>query len=191
MKRPVPKDEEIPLNPKKYIISKTDSKGVIIYVNDYFIQVCQYSKKELIGQPHNIVRHPDMPRIAFKLMWDTIKQNKDFKALVKNLAKDGRYYWVLTKFEAVVDPVTNEIVSYTAYRSAATRKAIKEIIPIYKKLVELEKVGGMEQSGEYLAKFLKDNNTTYEKFLDKITEGKSSLFDGMLKSIRGIFGFGR
>ena len=73
----------------------------------------------------------------------------------------------------------------------APRKAIKEIIPIYKKLVELEKVGGMERSGEYLAKFLRDNNTTYEKFLDEITEGKSSLFDGMLKSIRGIFGFGR
>ena len=187
MQRPIPKDKEIPLNPNKWIISKTDPKGVITYANDYFIDVCQYSKEELIGQPHNIVRHPDMPRIAFKLMWDTIKQNKDFKALVKNLAKDGRYYWVLTKFETVVDPVSNEIVSYTAYRKAAPKNAIKEIIPIYKKPAELEKVGGMEQSGAYLTKFLKDNNTTYEEFLDKITEGKTNIFDGLLKSIIGIF----
>lgn len=188
MKRPIPKNKEIPLDPKKYIISKTDPKGIITYANDYFIEVCKYTKNELIGKPHNIVRHPDMPRIAFKLMWDTIKQNKDFKALVKNLAKDGRYYWVLTKFETVIDPVSNEIVSYTAYRRAAPRKAIKEIIPIYKKLVELEKVGGMEKSGEYFAKFLEENNTTYEDFLDKITEGKSGIFDSLLGSIKGIFG---
>ena len=86
MQRPTPINQEIKLNEKRYIVSKTDPKGIITFANPYFCMICGYSELELLGQPHNIIRHPDMPRIAFKLMWDTIQQGKDFTAVVKNLA---------------------------------------------------------------------------------------------------------
>jgi PAS domain S-box-containing protein len=76
----------------KLIISKTDLKGVITYVNTPFCKLSGYSKEELVGNPHNIIRHPDMPKEVFKLMWDTIQNNKRFRGFVKNLRKDGRYY---------------------------------------------------------------------------------------------------
>jgi PAS domain S-box-containing protein len=91
MQKPTPIDEEIKLDPKKYIISSTDAKGLITDVNDYFVEISGYSKDELIGKPHNIIRHPDMPKVVFKLMWEQLKSGHDILALVKNLAKDGRY----------------------------------------------------------------------------------------------------
>ncbi|MBP5779253.1 MAG: PAS domain-containing protein, partial [Campylobacter sp.] len=114
MARPRPKNEEIKLDPKKIIVSKTDANGIITYANDYFVEVCQYSQEELLGSPHNIVRHPDMPKVAFKLMWDTINKGENFKAVVKNLAKDGRYYWVITDFDPYYDPATGKIIEHTA-----------------------------------------------------------------------------
>ncbi len=184
MKRPEPKNQEIPLSTKRYIVSKTDTKGIIEYGNDYFMEVTGYTEKELIGQPHSIVRHPDMPKIAFKLMWDRINQGKNFVAVVKNLAKDGRYYWVVTDFEPKLDPITNEIISHTAFRKAASRKAIETMGPIYAKLLELEKEGGMEASEKFLYEFLEQNNVTYDEFVEKLSENKGLvhvLFNAMKK----------
>lgn len=79
-----------------------------------------------------------MPKVAFKLMWETIKKGKKFKALVKNLAKDGKYYWVVAHIEPHFDPITNEIISYVAYRKAPPRSAIEAIEPIYKALIKEE-----------------------------------------------------
>ena len=106
MKKPTPIDEEIQLDPKRYIISETDEKGKITFCNDYFMEVSGYSKEELIGKPHSIVRHPDMPKVVFKLLWETISQGKNINAVVKNLAKDGRYYWIFTEFETRRDADT-------------------------------------------------------------------------------------
>ncbi|PSM52521.1 PAS sensor-containing signal transduction protein [Campylobacter blaseri] len=187
MKRPEPINKEIKLTPNRYIVSKTDPKGIITYANDYFVEIVQYTRDELIGQPHNIIRHPDMPKIAFKLMWDTIQQGKNFKALVKNLAKDGRFYWVITDFENLYDPTRNRIVSYTAYRMAPPRSAIKTMEPIYKKLVELEKTGGMEASGKFLEEFLKENNTTYDDFIESLVTPKGNFLARIIDKIKSIF----
>ena len=138
MQRPIPIDREKVLNPKRYIVSKTDPKGVITYGNDYFVEISGYSEAELIGKPHNIIRHPDMPKIVFKLMWDRIQKGENIMAVVKNLAKDGSHYWVVTEFESKMDPLTNEPVSYTAFRKAAPSKAIETMAPIYRKLIEIE-----------------------------------------------------
>ena len=186
MKHPKPIDNEIKLSSKRYIVSKTDAKGIIEYGNDYFVEISGYSQKELIGQPHSIVRHPDMPKIAFKLMWDRISQGKNFMAVVKNLCKDGSYYWVVTDFEPRVDPLTNEIISHTAFRKAAPQKAIDTMIPIYDKLLELEKDGGMEASGEYLTNFLNENNTTYDAFINKLV-GNSGLFKLFFTAMKKMF----
>ena len=76
MKHPEPIDRQIRLNPKKYIVSKTDPKGILEYGNDYFVEISGYSESELIGKPHNIIRHPDMPKAVFKMMWDRINEGK-------------------------------------------------------------------------------------------------------------------
>ena len=186
MKHPAPKNHEIKLSPKRYIVSKTDPKGIIEYGNDYFVEISGYSEKELIGQPHSILRHPDMPKVAFKLMWERIKKGQNFIAIVKNLAKDGSYYWVVTDFETKMDPITNEIISYTAFRKAAPQKAIDAIIPIYKKLLEIEKEGGMEASEKYLRGFLEDKNTTYDKFIDELV-GNHGLFKVFFLAMKKLF----
>lgn len=186
MKRPIPIDNEIKLNTKRYIVSKTDPEGVIEYGNDYFVSVTGYKESELIGKPHSIIRHPDMPRIAFKLMWDRISKGGNFIAVVKNLAKDGSYYWVVTDFEPKIDPITNEIISYTAFRKAASQKAIDIISPIYAKLLEIEKEGGMEASEKFLRGFLEDKNTTYDDFIDEVV-GNKGLFKIFFKVMKKLF----
>jgi len=180
-------EEEIILNPKQYIVSKTDTKGNITYANDYFIGISGYSKKELIGNPHNIIRHPDMPRVLFKLMWQRIQTGQNIMAMVKNRAKDGRYYWVITDFEVKKDKLTNEIISYTAFRKAAPRDAIDKIIPLYKKLVEFEKIGGMVASEKYLLSYLEEENISYDEFINKLIKN-TGLFKLFFTTMKKLFG---
>jgi len=186
MKRPEPIDNEIKLNTKRYIVSKTNPQGIIEYGNDYFVEISGYRESELIGKPHSIIRHPDMPKIAFKLMWDRISKGNNFIAVVKNLAKDGSYYWVVTDFEPKVDPITNEIISHTAFRKAASQDAIDAITPIYKKLIEIEKESGMEASEKFLRGFLENKKTTYDEFIDEIVENKG-LFKLFFKAMKKLF----
>ena len=162
MKKPIPKDEEIPLDPKRYIVSENDEKGRITFANDYFCEVSGYTKEELIGQPHSIVRHPDMPKVVFKLLWQTIKQGKNINAVVKNLAKDGRYYWIFTEFEIRKDTDTGEIIGYHASRKTISRHVIEIIAELYKKLLEIEKSEGVEASERYLVSFLKEKGDDIE-----------------------------
>ena len=186
MKRPTPTDQEIKLSSKRYIVSKTDEKGIIQYGNDYFIEISGYTQEELIGQPHSIVRHPDMPKVAFKIMWDRIKQGKNFIAVVKNLSKSGAYYWVVTEFEPKIDAISNEIISHTAFRKAAPQKAIDAMTPIYAKLLEIEEEGGMIESENYLRKFLEENNTTYDDFINNLVDN-GGMFKIFFASMKKIF----
>ncbi len=186
MNKPTPINNEIKLSDKRYIVSRTDAQGIIEYSNDYFMEICGYTQEELIGQPHNIVRHPDMPKVAFKLMWDRIKQGKNFIAIVKNLAKDGSFYWVVTDFEPKVDAITNEIISHTAFRKAAPRKAIEAITPIYATLLKIEQEDGIQASENFLRNFLEENKTTYDEFIDK-TIGNSGMFKIFFKAMKKLF----
>lgn len=162
MQRPTPIDEAIKLDPKRYLVSRTDKHGVIEFANDYFIEISGYSKEELLGKPHNIIRHPDMPRIVFKLMWERIQEGKDMMALVKNLAKDGRYYWVFTTFEPDRDLDSGEIFGYKAFRKAPAKDAIEVIDTLYKKLLLIEKESDMQESFKYLKSFLKEKDLFLE-----------------------------
>ncbi|MEA2073025.1 MAG: PAS domain-containing protein [Campylobacterota bacterium] len=186
MKHPQPTDNEIKLNPKRYIVSKTDAKGIIEYGNDYFVEISGYTESELIGHPHSIVRHPDMPKVVFKMMWDRINSAKNIMAIVKNMAKDGSYYWVVTEFEPKVDSITNEIISHTAFRKAAPQKAIDAMEPIYQKLLEIEKEGGMEASEKYLRGFLEEKNTTYDALIDDLV-GNKGLFKIFFAAMKKLY----
>ena len=161
-KKPIPIDEEIVLDPKRYIVSETDEKGKITFVNDYFTEVSGYSEEELMGKAHNIVRHPDMPKVVFKLLWETISQGKNINAVVKNLAKDGRYYWIFTEFESRRDTDTGKIIGYHAARKSISKHVLEIIAELYTELLEIEKNEGVEASEKYLVAFLKEKGEDIE-----------------------------
>jgi len=163
---PTPIDREVNWDKSKTIMSRTDAAGTIDYVNQVFCDVCGYSAEELLGSPHNIIRHPDMPRVIFKVLWDNIQQGINFHAVAKNLAKSGEYYWVVTDFDIIKD-AQGKIASYLARRtSVPTQSVQKYIAPLYTKMLQVEAVGGMEASGAYLENFLKENG--YIDYIDFI-----------------------
>jgi len=124
-----------------FIVSKTDTKGLITYCNPIFIEFSGYTEDELIGSQHNIVRHPDMPRAAFKLAWDTIQSGKEFFAYVKNMALDGSFYWVFAHITPDRDQA-GRIVGYTSVRRSPRRAAITAITPVYAAMLAAEQAAG-------------------------------------------------
>jgi len=159
------------LNDEDYIVSKTDLKGRIIYCNKIFVEISGYSESELLGKPHSIIRHPDMPKIVFKLLWDRIKKKQDIFAFVKNLCKDGGYYWVFANVTATLDTNGN-IRDYHSVRRKPNRNALKTIEPIYSRLLEEERRGGMEASEEYLRNLLESKKMTYDSFVISLQNGE-------------------
>ncbi len=136
IKRPEPVDEEV-LFDGRSLISETDLKGVITFVNRKFVEMTGYSKKEAVGQPHNILRHPDMPKAAFEGMWKIIKEGKTWEGYVKNLRKDGKYYWVIVTIVPKKDENGN-IIGYIASRKMPDRNHLQKIIRQYEEMLEKE-----------------------------------------------------
>jgi len=124
--------KELPLDNDCIILSTTDAKGCITYVNDEFIKYSGFEEQELLGKSHNVVRHPDMPPQAFDNLWSTIKSNKPWMGLVKNRCKNGDHYWV----NAIVTPIvrSGQITEYQSIRTKASREDIDRAERIYRKL---------------------------------------------------------
>ncbi|PHR55368.1 MAG: aerotaxis receptor Aer [Arcobacter sp.] len=121
----------------RVIISETDLKGVITYANRKFCEISGYTREELIGQPHNIIRHPDMPKEAFSKVWSTIQAGQIWHGLIKNLRKDGQYYWVETEILPSKDN-DGKVIGYVAARKAASRKDVQETSEMYQIMKEKE-----------------------------------------------------
>ncbi len=120
---------EKPFPDGKLIVSRTDTKGIITHVNHSFVEMSGYSKEELIGAPHHILRHPFMPPAAFKDLWDTIEQGKKWHGYVKNLRKNGGYYWV---HAVVIANIRNgKITGYTSVRRKPSRRKVDECTKLY------------------------------------------------------------
>lgn len=163
-----PTNVEKVMRENDFIVSKTDTTGVLTYCNQIFMEFAKYEEHELLGQQHNIVRHPDMPRCVFKLLWDTVKQGKEINAYVKNMAKDGSYYWV----DANITPVVNdkgELQGYYSVRRKPDSVRLNKVKKLYKTLLDEEskysKSEGMKASEKLLNKILKDEGKTYEEFI--------------------------
>jgi len=165
--RPTPINEEIIIPDDQVLISITNPKGIITEVNDIFAQVSGYSKDELVGTSHNVIRHPDMPKTMFKIVWDRIIDKENVMAVVKNLAKDGKYYWVVTDFVTKVDENRN-IINYTAYRRPVHDKVKQAVIPLYKALCAIEDVAGMEAAEKFLIDYFEERNTNYDEMVEEI-----------------------
>ena len=168
MIRPEPNNQEKILRESDFIVSKTDPKGIITYGNQIFIEYSGYSESELLGAPHNILRHPDMPALVFKLLWDTIKQGREIFAFVKNLSKDGSFYWVF----AHVTPsysLDGRLSGYYSVRRKPKDGAVSAVVPIYSQLLKLEKEHGrsrgMQLGSELLDRTLSEAGMEYDEFV--------------------------
>lgn len=151
------------------IVSKTDPRGRITYVNDVFLRVSAYPEHELIGQPHSIIRHPEMPRGVFKLLWETITQGRELFAYIVNLAADGAHYWVLAHVTPTFGP-GGTIVGFHSNRRTATARALDRVRPLYDELLREERAHphppeAIAASSALLTRRLAELGTTYDEFV--------------------------
>lgn len=183
--RPIVLDEEITFSKKKFIVSKTDIKGKILFINKNFSEISGYTEAELIGANHNTLRHPDMPRSIFYLVWNALLAGQEVSGVVKNLAKDGRYYWVIADFSPKKNS-KGEITSLTSFRRAAPNKVIEEIEELYATMLDIEKKHGMEGALSYLEAFLEEHQMSYDEFLDELIRPKG-LVATLLAAFKKMF----
>ena len=170
IKRPIPIDEEVKWDKRATLMSRTNKHGHIMASNAAFQEVSGYTEAELYDQPHSLIRHPDMPKIIFKITWDNILAGRNFHAIIKNLAKSGEYYWVITDFE-VGRNIMGEVVTIMARRRAVPQYVITDHIePLYQTLLKLEKIGGMELSNRYFKGFLEKQGKSYIEYIMDILD---------------------
>jgi PAS domain S-box-containing protein len=151
------------------IVSKTDTKGRITYGNEVFLRISGYPESEIVGAPHSILRHPDMPRCVFKLLWNKIEAGDEIFAYVVNMANGGDHYWVF----AHVTPTfgaDGKISGFHSNRRKPTPAQIKTVSDLYRSLREIEdrssdRKVGMEQAYEHLSGLLKSKGASYEEFI--------------------------
>ena len=125
-------DQEYTLHDEQYLISRTDARGRIIYANPAFVEVSGFSREELVGSAHNIVRHPDMPEEAFADLWRTIQRGDSWTGVVKNRRKDGGYYWVLANVTPIME--RGETICYASVRVKPTREQVEAAEAVYARL---------------------------------------------------------
>jgi len=179
MSRPhiTPTGRAATFNEEEIIVSKTDLRGVITYTNDVFRRVSGYTERELIGQPHNIVRHPEMPRCVFKLLWDTLEAGQEVFAYIVNLAKNGDHYWVFAHVTPSVD-AKGEIIGYHSNRRVPCDDALATIIPLYTELSAVERRHSnpreaMEASSAELHRKLSAQGLDYSQFVFSLSQSTS------------------
>ncbi len=147
-----------------FIVSKTDLKGNITYVNKIFMDIGEYREAELLGKSHNIIRHPEMPKAIFKLLWERVSKKEEVFAYVLNKTKNGNEYWVYANVTASLDEKGN-IVGYYSVRRKPESNAIETIKPIYKKMLESEKRSGINESTKILTDILNEKGIDYNEFI--------------------------
>jgi PAS domain S-box-containing protein len=158
-----PKNNEKTFKQNELLVTKTDLKGKITYANQAFINIVGLSESELLGQPHNIIRHPDMPKLVFKILWDALKREEEVHAYVKNLCADGSYYWVMANVTPSI--FKGKVVGYHSARRCPKKQAISTVEPLYRELVAAERSGGVSASQKILDKILAEKGMSYEEFI--------------------------
>ena len=164
-----PTGEERTFSAEELIVSKTDVRGVITYANDVFLRVGAYSLDEVIGQPHNLIRHPDMPRAVFKLLWDTLAARQELFAYINNLAADGAAYWVLAHVTPSYGP-DGSVVGYHSNRRRPSRRALDRVRPLYERLLAEERRhpnarSAVAASSALLDQLIGEHAASYEDFV--------------------------
>lgn len=146
------------------LVTKTDLKGRITYANRAFMHIVDMNEETLIGEPHNIIRHPDMPKIIFKYLWSYLKSGNEIHAYVKNICADGAFYWVMANVTPSFN-IQNKAIGYHSSRRKPTQKALDIIIPLYTQLLQAEKSGGIDASEKILTNLLQEKGMQYDEFI--------------------------
>lgn len=172
-----PTGNEVFFDKDEIIVSKTDTKGIITYANDIFMRVADYTERELLGAPHSIVRHPDMPRCVFKLLWDTLGQGNEVFAYVKNMCRSGDHYWVFAHATPTFDR-SGKIIGYHSSRRVPDREPLAIIEPLYKELLNIENKhsnakDGLNTSFSAMLKVCEDKGVSYEELVFKLNPRRS------------------
>lgn len=164
------KGSEVRFRPDSVIVSKTDLKGIITYVNETFLEVSGFEMQDVLGKPHNVIRNDFMPRCVFKLLWDRLKSEQEVFAYVVNRCKNGNYYWVLAHVTPSVD-VNGKVLGYHSSRRVPDPKVISEtILPLYTGLKAIEESGsrqkdGMQAAYDELMRTMDKLGTDYDRFI--------------------------
>jgi len=153
------------LKPNDLIISRSNLQGSIIQCNNLLASLSGWTKEELLGSNHNLLRHPEMPKVLFKIIWDAIIAKKEFYGYIKNIRKDGGFYWTFAYITADINDSGN-ITGYTSYRRFAPNFTIEAIEPIYKILTKAEDQGGLDVSEPLFKEYLKKTGFgSYDKLI--------------------------
>ena len=158
--------QETQLQSNEFIVSKTDVKGRITYANQTFYKISGFSEEEIMGVQHNIVRHPDMPRSVFALLWQTIQQGQEIFAFVKNLRRDGGYYWVWANVTASTD-ANHQLLGYHSVRRCPNRAVLPTVSNLYAQMLAAEKQAGSRDAIQAGQTVLMNalQGQSYEKFV--------------------------
>lgn len=163
-----PMARERVLRAEDFIVSKTDPKGRITYANRVFSEFAGYNEEELLGVQHNLVRHPDMPRAVFKMMWETLHAGREFFGYVKNMASDGSFYWTFANVTSTHNE-QGETVGYFSVRRQSRPEAIAIVEPVYAQMLAKEREAGpqaaIETSRVLLEEQYRSKGGTYDEFV--------------------------
>ena len=181
--RPFPIDEELTISSHNMMVTKTNMQGDITFINEGFSSIVGYTPEEIVGSPHDALRHPDMPQAIFFLIIQAIKEGKKIRAIVKNLAKSGEYYWAITDFEPEREMITGQISSFFAFREAIPEENIYELIELYQILLGIEKRRGVEASLLYLERHLNENRMSYADLMEIMSRPKGLIQRIFVKSL--------
>ncbi|GLY03650.1 MULTISPECIES: PAS domain-containing protein [Actinoplanes] len=170
-----PTGKERTFSDNELIVTKTDTRGVITYANDVFLRISALDEEDAVGQPHNVIRHPDMPRAVFKLLWDTLKDRREIFAYVVNLASDGAQYWVFAHVTPSFDD-SGRVVGYHSNRRVPTRAAITAVEELYGVLRNAERRHDRAQDATMagsaaLDQVLAERGRTYDELVWELATG--------------------
>ncbi len=164
-------DHEIKCAAQQVIVSRTDTEGNIVYCNPTFLEVNEFKSSEIINKPHSIVRHPDMPKTIFHIIWSIITQGLPIQAVIKNQTNKGEYYWTMISIKPQRDR-DNNIISYVAHGRQAPDKVINIIEPLYKILYEIEHEINIDAAIAYLESHLKEEGMTYAQYMKHLSKNR-------------------
>ncbi len=168
-----PTDTEIEVRDIDIIVSKGNEAGDITYANPIFFKIAGYTQSELIDKPHSMIRHPDMPKVIFKVLWDHLKSGQDTYIFVKNLTKDGSFYWVYAHVRVATNP-DGSFRNYVSTRKTMNAAARATIELLYAKLLKEEESGGIDASLKVLEEFLASQGASLATFNDAMLKLQNS-----------------
>jgi len=167
-----PIDREVNINSSAVLMCKINADGIIEYVNPSFSEASGYEEFEIIGETIDILKHPDVPQVIYDVLKERMAKKEPIRLIMKQLAKDGRYFWVLSDYETKVDDSGN-LIAYYSHSVTAPTYAVHKISSLYKILTKIEsKTTSTEVSKRYLIGFLEERNLNYNQFIDELSKSR-------------------